>query len=116
MAHPSRILAVLTASVALGLSGAALAHGSASLSMVATHPATIHGRGFPARARVHVVLASSGTSHLRTVRAARNGSFTITFTAPLSACPGWSVTATTPGHAAVRLHSPHVMCAPGGTA
>ena len=119
MAHTSRILAVLavlSATVTLAASGAtALAQSHPSLSMSSSHPATVHGRGFPGRARVHIVLNSNGSSQSRTVRAARDGSFAVTFTTTLSACPGWSVTATTAGRPAVRLHSPHVMCAPPGT-
>lgn len=116
MARTSRILALLSALAALALSqGSAVAQSHPSLSLSSTHPATVHGRGFPSRARVHIVVASSGSSQSRTIRAARDGSFTVTFTMTLRTCPGWSVTATTAGHPAVRLHSPHVMCAPAGT-
>lgn len=116
MTLTSRILAVLCATATLAASGAAaLARSHPSLSVSSAHPATVHGRGFPSRARLRVVVNSSAATQARTIRAARDGSFTVTFTTTLRACPGWSVTATSAGHPAVRLHSPHLMCAPGGT-
>lgn len=102
------VFGALVLSNASGAGARPVAH----LAFVKGNPLTVSGRGFRARAQVHLVAVARGT-FVRQPRANRNGRFTASFPTTLDRCSGWSVTATQAGRSMVILRSPaKPECAP----
>jgi hypothetical protein len=110
------MLALLVAgALVLGDASGAGARPTARLALVKGNPVTVSGHGFRAHARVHLMLVADGTFWRRPLTN-RYGAFTVTFSAVIDHCTGWSVTATQPGRTPVILRSPaKPVCAPLGT-
>lgn len=104
-------IVVLTA--ALGVASAAPAGTTgAKLRVVDLTPVTVQGFGFRAGDWVRVVLTANG-SHVRTVRASRNGSFVARFGAVYAElCTAFQLRATgASGAVAVARRKPPLQCA-----
>lgn len=99
-----------TGAVAVASTGA----GHRTLRLVRSDPATVHGTGFRPRSAVRVTLAA-GTSHTVQARTAGTGAFTVTFSAVVDRCTGWTVTAVQRGAAPFVMRGPKPMCAPAST-
>ena len=65
----------------------------ASIRILTGDPVKVAGRGFPARAKIHVTLSSGFTKMTRTVRSSRIGRFTVTFDVIGDHCSGYAATA-----------------------
>ena len=109
---------LLAVATVVGIASATTDHATrskASLRVVRMNPATVAGRGFAPRRRVHVRLVVDQTISRRPL-ANRSGAFTVQFPAVIDRCSGFTVTASQQNHQTVVLRSPaKPACAPAGT-
>ena len=109
------LLAAVAVIAANGLASASTSGaGTARLVLRQHDPATVRGTGFKPLTRVRVTFVGAQTIVRRPMTNAL-GSFTATFPMVVDRCTSWSVTATQPGRAAVRLRGPKAECAPAST-
>jgi len=105
-------LAALLGVAATLASGAPRAHQArAALVLVHRIPVTVRGTGFTPHARARVTLADVQKQVRRPLTSA-HGTFTVTFSAVVDRCSGWTVIATQPGRPLVVLHGPKPECPP----